>query len=263
MWMKPTTRTHGVRGFSLFELLLVLALLTVLFAFAMPALTGSIRATGMPESCERLRSLLHLTRAAAMREGTHYRLRFPGAPDPDDPMAERFVETAVETQQPFVERENDPINEPGIFGGADLSYDVGGILSQGIRCVAVRLGRPSFDINDEAAFAGPEVNAIESPMDTITFNPDGTCDWATFTLTDIPPDVEPEESDIGRIVNVMLDGRTGQIWFQRPWRNREVELMREEGAEPLLHKDFVDSIEITEDNILHIQMRVERVPVKG
>jgi type II secretory pathway pseudopilin PulG len=250
-------------GFSFLELILVIVLLGVLFAYALPALTGTIEATGMPESCERLRSLIHLTRAAAMRDGVRYRLAFPGAPNPDDPDAERLVETAATTQQPNVEREKDPVNEPGAFEGADLSYDIDGVLRAGVRCIAVRVGLPSFDINRQSPFAGPEVNATESPMDVLTFNPDGTCDSATFTLTTMGPDEEPVESDVARIINVIVDGRTGQTWFQRPLRNTEVELLNEYRASPIMHVDFVKPDPITEANILHLQAHVQRTVVGG
>jgi len=250
---------------TLLEVILVLVLLALVIGYALPALTGTIHGTGLAESGERLRSLIHLTRAAAMRDGVRYRLKFPGAPDPDDPNAERIVETAVETQQPEIEKEKDPVNEPGVFEPADLRYGIDGILRSGVRCVAVRVGPPNFDVNQQSPFAGPEVNAREAPMDVVTFYPDGTSDWATWTLTSLPADTEPEESDIGLILNVMLDGRTGQTWFQRPWRNREVELMAEHGASPLLHVDFVRADEITEDNILyvHMEMRSESAVATG
>lgn len=242
----------AMRGMTLLEVLLVIALLLVLFSFVLPAFTGTMRARGLPESCERLRSLLQMTRTAAMRDGVRYRFEFPGAPDPDDPLAERMVETPVETQQPIIKREKDPLNEPGVFEDVDMELDGGKILLEGVRCVSVRLGFPSFDVNDQAAFAGPEVNGEESPLDVMTFNPDGTCDWATFALTTVGADDEVVESDIERIVNVIVDGRTGQTWFQRPMRNTEVELMNRYGASPCLHADFLDPAEITEDNILDI-----------
>jgi hypothetical protein len=239
------------------EIMLVIVLLGVLIAYALPALTGTIEGSGLPESSERLRSLIHLTRAAAMRDGLKYRIAFPDSPDPNDPKAERLVQQAAETQQPYVECETDPLHNPGQYSRVDLCYDVGHILMQRVRCVAVQLGQPSFDINNQGPFAGPEINAPEAPMDMVNFNPDGTCDWATFTLTNMSVDEEPVESDVARIINVMLDGRTGQTWFQRPWRNTEIELMNEYGASPLLHVDFVNPDEITEENILHIRMEVQ------
>lgn len=264
MGAKRSSQAFGARGITLLEIILAMVLLGVLLALAMPSLTSSFEARGLPESCERLRSLIHLTRTAAMRDGVRYRLAFPGAPDPDDPRAKQLVEAVAETQQPFVEREEDPLNKPGAFVGADLYYDVGSILMPGVRCVAIRRVSETpdsgfFFINNKWPFAGPEINTKEAPMDVITFNPDGTCEGAVFTLTNMGFDEEPTESDIGRIVNVLLDGRTGQTWFQRPWRNREVELMQQYRAEPVLHVDFVKTDEITEDNILHIQMQVARL----
>ncbi len=263
--MKPqrTKRRQGERGMTFLEIILVLVLLGVLMAYAMPSLTSTFEARAIPESCERLRSLIHLTRTAAMRDGVRYRLAFPGAPNPDDPYAEKTVLASAETQQPFVEREVDPIAQPGTFVGADLYYDVGHVLMPGVRCVCVqRLGRAIdgsyFFVNNKSPFAGPEVNVKEAPMDVIEFRPDGTSDWAVFTLTNMGMEEEPQESDIGRIVSVILDGRTGQVWFQRPWRNSEKELMDRYKASPVLHVDFMKTDEITEENILRIQMQVKR-----
>ncbi len=258
-----TSRAGAARALTLFEVLLAILLLGLLMMYVIPSLTGTIDAAAMPESAERLRSLIHLTRAAAMRDGVRYRLAFPGAPNPDDPRAERLVEAAAETQQPVVEREADPINRPGVFEGADLFFDIGHVLLPGIRCVAVYRKDRAFDrgdyyVNNKSPFAGPEVNIREAPMDVITFNPDGTSDWAMFMLTSLPYDQEAREDDIGRILTVILDGRTGQTWFQRKWRNTEIELMDEYGASPVLHVDFTRPDEITEQNILQIHLEVQR-----
>lgn len=250
-------------GFTFLEVILAILLLALLLALAMPRVGGHLAATGLPESGERLRSLIHLTRAAAMRDGTRYRLSFPGAPDPDDPNAERFVEVSPEPQQPIVQREHDPVNKPGEFVDANLNYDVGHILVGGVRCIAVRLGMPSFDVNPNSPFAGPAVDAIEAPMDTVTFYPDGTCDWATFTLTNLGFEEDIGEQHIVRIMSVIVDGRTGQTWFQRPLRNREKELLDEYRATPIFHVDYLDPAELTEDNILQVRLKVERKVVGG
>ena len=88
------------------------------------------------------------------------------------------------------------------------------------------------------------------------FNPDGTTDyWVTFVLTDLPVDIDVRERHVGRILNVIVDGRTGQTWIQRAMRVREVELMKEKGASPILHLDFTRPDVITEANILEIHYR--------
>lgn len=259
-WNRRANQYAGA-GFTFLEVLLAILLLGVLLALAMPRVTSHLDAN-IQESAERLRSLIHLTRAAAMRDGVRYRLQFPGAPNPDDPNAERIVEVMAVTQQPTVTREYDPVNEPGAYADADMYYDVGNILMQGVRCIAVRLGGPSFDVNNNSPFAGPEISNVETQMDTVTFNPDGSCDWATFTLTNMNVDQELQPEHISRILNVIVDGRTGQTWFQRPFRNEEKQLLDEYGATPLLHQDFVTTEELTEDNILHVQVNVEREAIR-
>lgn len=77
----------------------------------------------------------------------------------------------------------------------------------------------------------------------------------TFVLTDLPFEVELQPYHVSRILNVMVDGRTGETWIQRALRVEEVELLHEYGASPIFHVDFTRAEEITEDNILQIQIR--------
>jgi hypothetical protein len=121
--------------------------------------------------------------------------------------------------------------------------------------VAVLPGRPDFTITGNSPIAGPQIGEGLASFVPLTLNPDGTAEWATFVLTDLPYDEQLERQHAARILNVIVDGRTGQVWVQRALRREEVQLMEEKGASPILHVDFTRGDEITEDNLLEIHMR--------
>ena len=87
---------------------------------------------------------------------------------------------------------------------------------------------------------------------------DGTCEWATFLLTDAAEDedvtdVDPREVDYS-MLEVILDGLTGLAWLQRPLYDDELEMMREHDWPPVLRMDFIRPQALTEDNVLEIRM---------
>jgi prepilin-type N-terminal cleavage/methylation domain-containing protein len=243
------------RAFTLLEVLLVVLILGLITALTFPNLAGELHRRSLEESARRLRSLVTMTHARAMQDGIRYRVSFPGTPDPQDTHADKKVEVAASTEQPTVSREADPLQNPDQFSDFAWEWLGDDVLQQGTRCVAVLPGQPSFEITGQNPIAGPSPQeGTEATFVPLTFKPDGTCDWVTFVLTDLPPDVEIKSSHVGRILNVIVDGRTGETWIQRALRTEEVELMREEGASPILHQDFTDPMVITEDNILQVHM---------
>ncbi len=242
------------RGFTLIEVLLVVMLLGLILAFTLPNLGGELKRRSLLESADRLRSLIHMTYARSIQDGIQYRVFFPGTPDPLDKHAKEEIDVPVETLQPIVQRQVAPINNPEAYGDVHDPWNEGPILQEGTRCVAVLPGKPNFDISAHSPIAGPAIWEGEAPFVQQTFRPDGTGDWVTYVLTDLPVDVELEPHHVSRIINVIVDGRTGEVWLQRAFRVEEVELMQEEGASPILHMDFTDAREITKDNILHVQV---------
>ncbi len=243
------------RAFTLIELLLAIALLAILAAFLYPNLKPEMQRRSLVESADRLRSLIVMCRAKAMQDGKKYRISFPGTPDPLDPHADDRVDVPFETLQPNIERQMDALGNPDWFGGFDEGWKNINVMQDGCRCVAVRPGMPNFELSADTPIAGPSISEGWAEFVPLTFNPDGSCDWVTFTLTDLPPETTVQPGDIGHIINVMVDGRTGQVWLQRALLNEEVELMQEEGASPILHIDFTRPDQITEENILHINIR--------
>lgn len=243
------------RAFTLLEIIVTVMLLGIIIAFIFPDLSAESRRRSLVESADRLRSLIVMAHAEAMHSGLKYRIEFPGTPDPLDMHAEKEIAIPSKTLQPSVKRQSDPLNNPDAFGDFDALWKNLPILQEGTRCVAVLPGRPSFDISDSKPIAGPSISEEQATFVPLTFNPDGTCDWVTFVLTDIPPDTQKVEAKhVLNILNVIVDGRTGQAWLQRALRREEVEVMNKRGASPILHLDFTSSQLITEDNILEIHV---------
>lgn len=240
------------RAFTLIEMTLALLILALILALALPDLGSVWRRRSLVESADRLRSLIVMTHARAMQDGRKYRIWFEGAPDPNDPLADKVVDIPFQTLQPNIERQADPLSNPDAYEGVQADWTRDPVLQEGTRCVAVYPGKPNFDISTRSPIAGPSITEDKAPFHRPTFNPDGTADWVTFVLTDLPVEYEPTADDVGRIINVVVDGRTGQAWLQRALRVEEVELMRERRAEPVLHMDFTRTDLITEQNILEV-----------
>lgn len=240
---QPMYRRHA---FTLIELILVVAMIAVIVAFIFPDLQKAMQARRLEESCDRLRSLLIMTRSRAMRDGLKYRVQFPGTPDPLDKFANKEVDVPFETVQPEVFRQDRPLEFPDSFAKVDEDWTRESFLQDGVRCVRVHGGQPDLQI-----LAGALPTQDKTEYVGLTFNPDGTCDWVTFVVTDLPIDVKDEEDqNVMRIFNLITDGRTGQSWFQRKLRSQtELKVLEEHKASPILHMDFKSADPITEQNI--------------
>jgi prepilin-type N-terminal cleavage/methylation domain-containing protein len=252
------SRTH--RGFTLLEILLVIGLLAIVMAMVMPNLIGDFTRAQLPESARQMRALMQLTRANAMIDGLRYRIRFPREDELDGQGSQR---------QPVVEVEDEPLANPEQFRPVLASWARDETMLRGIRCVKVRLGKPTIDQllgQDEYAVELEEERledieetageTYEEEFPPLVFDTDGTSEWATFLLTDAPADVLLEdlddETEFGRL-EVILDGLTGLAWLQRSLYVEELEMMKEHGWPPVLRKDFLQPQKLTEDNVLEIR----------
>jgi len=215
----------------------------------------------MEESAEQLRSLIIMTRSRAMRDGIKYRIQFPGTPDPLDKHAEKEIDIPFETLQPEVFRQDRPLEFPDSFVKVEEEWATQEFLKPGVRCVATYYGT-NFDETPGTPIVGPPITEGKWEFVSLTFNPDGTCDHLTFRLTDLPADVEPMSIQPTRVLDLIVDGRTGQTWFQRAFTVEEKEIMEEYGASPILHMDFNSPDPITEENILMIHIDGQGVPTK-
>lgn len=242
-----------LRAFTLLEVLLVIVLMGLLIAFIYPSFESDRRYRSLTESAERLRALIEMSHAKAMQEGIRYRISFPGTPDPNDPNAEKEVDVPFETLQPDVVRQFDPQGNPEAYGGFDADWKSQQILQDGTRCVSVLPGKPSYAISTQWPIADPGIPEDKTEFVPLTLFPDGTTEWVTFILTDLPFETQLESHHFTRILYLIVDGRTGHVWMQRAMLNEEVEIMHEYKAEPIMHVDFVLAEPITEANILDIR----------
>ena len=243
------------RAFTLLETLLVILVLALIAALVFPDFGRELHRRSLTESADRLRSLIVMMHARAIQEGVSYRIQFPGTPDPNDPKAKKEIDTPIETYQPQILKQWNALRYPDEYVDAGSPLGEAPVLQPGTRCVAVLPGRPDFSITGSSPIAGPQIGEGITSFVPLALNPDGTAEWVTFVLTDLPYDIQLEWEHAPHILNVIVDGRTGQVWVQRALRREEVKLMEEKGASPILHVDFTRGDEITEDNLLEIHMR--------
>lgn len=241
--------------------MLTILILGLLIGFIYPDLDKMFRTRKMEESAEQLRSLLVRARSQAMRDGIKYRVQFPGTADPLDKTAEKEVDVPFETKQPEVFRQDRPLEFPDSFAKVEDEWATIEFLKEGVRCVASFYGT-NFDETPGTPIVGPPITEGKWEFVSLTFNPDGTCDHLTFRLTDLPFDVEPSSIEPTRVLDLIVDGRTGQTWFQRAFTIEEKDIMEEYGASPILHMDFNSPDPITENNILMINVDQQGVPTK-
>lgn len=248
-----------LRAFTLLEVMLVIILMGLLLAFIYPSFEPDRRHRALTESAERLRALIEMAHAQAMHDGVRYRISFPGTPDPNDPNAEKEVDVPFETLQPDTVRQMDPRGNPEWYGGFDADWKNQAILQDGTRCVSVIPGKPSYAVSGRGPIADPGMPEEKTQFVPLTLFPDGTTEWVTFILTDLPFDLELEPHHVAHILYLIVDGRTGQVWMQRAMLNDEVEIMNEHKASLIMHLDFIDPTPITEANILEVRMRTTGV----
>ena len=239
------------RAFTLLEIILVLGIVMAVTALALPNFIDEIKRNDLEGSARQLRSLLNLVAANACFDGKRYRLRFPEE-DEQDPLGG--------DQQPRVEREDDPLEEPEIFNLVTAPWAVGRTLLGEIRCAEVRLGRPTAEelleldeMRSDIADALHEAFEEFSPhLRPVIFEPDGASEWATFVLTDAPWDVELDELEDYKRIEVLFEGSTGMVWLQRPLYEEELELFEEKNWPVVLRQDFLDPKVLTEDDVLEL-----------
>jgi prepilin-type N-terminal cleavage/methylation domain-containing protein len=247
-------------AFTLLEILLVIGILASLAALVLPNLLKDLEQARLPESARQLRSLVQLTRAHAMYDGKRYRIRFPENDEIDNEGGDR---------QPLVEREDDPLLEPEVFHRVQSVWTEGATLLRNIRCIEVRLGKPtveelmSGDTEEHdrlVAELGPDVNEIRPPL---YIEPDGTSEWATFVVTNAPPDAGDRAEELDEQyeqIEVILDGFTGLAWLQRPFYDAELEMLAANNWPPVLRRDFLSPRLLTEADVIEIQETLIRKP---
>ena len=243
---------HGKhRAFTLLEIILVLGIMVAITALALPNFIDEIRRQDLEGSARQFRSLLNLVAANASFDSARYRIRFPEE-DEEDPLGG--------DQQPLVEREDDPLEEPEVFNLVTAPWAVGTTLLGHVWCAEVRLGRPTatelLDLDEkrsEIADALDEAFEDFSPhLRPVVFEPDGASEWVTFVLTEAPREVELDELEDYERIEVIFEGHTGMVWLQRPLYEEELELFEEKNWPVVLRQDFLSPKVLTEDDVLEL-----------
>lgn len=251
-WFLRRTNQQVSSAFTLLEVTLVIGLLVAICALAIPNFVRQIERESLPGSARQLRSLLALTRANASFEGKRYRVRFPKEGE-KDPLGG--------DQQPLIEREDDPIHDPEVFHEVKAPWIVGKTLLGKVWCVEVRLGRPTIDELRERRNEITEISEellrseedFEPEYPPLYIEPDGSSEWATFTLTDAPRGTKIDELEDHPRVDLIVEGTTGLAWMQRPFYEEELDLFEEKGWPAVLRQDFIDTRVLTENDVLELR----------
>ena len=251
-WIARRRIPQGSPAFTLLEVTLVVALLVVISAIAIPNFTGQIEREELPGSARQLRSLLALARANASFEGKRYRIRFP--------KDEEKVPLGGD-RQPLIEREDDPIHEPEVFKAVTAPWAVGNTLLGKVWCPEVRLGRPTIDDlrkrRTKTTKAAEDLLRQKEDFDPerppLFIEPEGSSEWATFVLTNAPRRTKIEELENHPRVDLIVEGTTGMAWIQRPFYDEEIDLFEEKGWPAVLRQDFLDPRVLTENDVLELR----------
>ena len=252
--MKRITAT-AARAYTLIEVVLVIGLLIVISAMAVPNFYRQLAREQLPTSANQLRSLIILTRANAAFDGKRYRIRFPREDELDD-LGGR--------NQPLIEREDDPMEFPEEFFPVTATWAVGQTLLGDVRCAEIRLGKPLVeDLRrrresatselDEALESRARKEEFDRELPPFHIEPDGTSDWATFVLTEASADVPLDELYDHPGIDVIVDGLSGLCWLQRPFYDEELDLFEEKNWPAVLRKDFLSPRELTERDVLELR----------
>ncbi|MEK6674821.1 MAG: prepilin-type N-terminal cleavage/methylation domain-containing protein [Planctomycetota bacterium] len=255
-WACPPRGGQALQpGFTLLEVVLVIGLLAVISAIAIPNFLREIRKEELPGSGEQLRSLLVLVRANAALDGKRYRVRFPDEDEKD---------STGDDRQPLIEREDDPIEEPEVYHPVTYPWAVGATLLGKTWCAEIRLGRPTVEslksrrseVREAIAGAKEDLDPERPPL---MIEMDGSCDWVTFVLTEAPRRTKLEQLEDHPRIEVILDGDTGLVWLQRAFHDEELDLFEEKGWPAVWGQDYLDPTEITEDRVLELhEFRIEK-----
>jgi type II secretory pathway pseudopilin PulG len=244
-----------VRALTLVEVILVVGMLVVLTALAMPRLTQLFEREQLPGSARQLRSLVTLVRAHAAYDGKRYRIRFPEHPETDPMGGDR---------QPIIEREDDPFHFPEVYEVVTEPWAIGTTLLEDVWVAEVRRGRPTIEELQRLRRNRSEVETalvreyeddikhFDPNRPPLEIHPDGTSDWATFVLTQAPRDTSIEDLEEFPRIELIVDGMTGLAWMQRPFYDEELDLFEEKGWPAVLRQDFLTTRMLTEDDVLEL-----------
>lgn len=179
------------RGFTLLEVLMVIAILGVVAAFIVPNFDRASEAEHLGESGRRMKSLFAMCRAEAMNQTLRYRIRIR----PDGSV--------------HVLRQADAIKAPHLYITPPVDWARTEVLLPDVWVAAVQVlpegPSPVRIIDDKLDFPETEIDPtpieeLERALD-VDFEPDGTTNSLRWVLRD----------ERGRGILLTLDGRLGKI----------------------------------------------------
>ncbi|MCC7087062.1 MAG: prepilin-type N-terminal cleavage/methylation domain-containing protein [Pirellulales bacterium] len=194
---RPLSFRHAHSGFTLMELLLVLALLAVLGATAWPLATNAFASVKLRNAAQQVQACWDKARVQAISNGLPHVFRF-GSDAADYSVAPWYDENAaIETTTPIAANtftpSTTPPQNPTHDGTATTNRPK---LPDGMTFVGIeRSGETrSFAADEQLSIAGIAATALP-----VVFYPDGTSSDAALTITD----------GKGRYITVNLRGLTG------------------------------------------------------
>ncbi len=242
------------RGMTLVEIVIAAGLLVVIAGMVAPTIFRRLEQDRLLNSTRNLRSFLTLVRANAQFDGKRYRIRFATEDERDD------EDSGVDARQPIIEREDDPIEEPGVFNPVKASWVRGRTFLRDIWCCEVRLGKPTIeslrDRLDQIDAAADELEDSEQDIDPyrppLYIETDGTSDWVTYVLTGAPMEMSLDEIEDEPRLWVLMDGMLGLAWMQRPFYEEELDLFEEKHWPAVIRQDLLSATPLDESNVLEL-----------
>jgi len=203
----PTDAVGGRHGLTLLEILLVLALIVVVFAVAVPTLTGSLSNQRLKKSGEVVRAAFSRARVEAMRTGRIQAFHSQVGGNRYDVVPWYVAEDAVEADVP----DADDVSATSAAGWGLIDEQAAETLPEGILFVHETeiADERTETIAAEAADTAAAARRYDTPWSPpVLFYPDGTTSDARVVL----------RNERGWIVAVELRGLTGVARVGRPER---------------------------------------------
>jgi len=177
-------------GFTLFELIVVMAVISVIAAMAAPAVLSRVRANAVAQGAESVRDILSRARTYAIDGGIDYQFRF-------EPSGRNFVVLPME-----LEPSDSNSTMPGDLASNYLRLS--GELDEGFRLMPAASSLSAIE-SLEAAWFGQLDNALQLSQTNwsspIIFRFDGTADDGQFRLV----------TDTKLAADVSVRGLTGAV----------------------------------------------------